>query len=72
MEAACRQARTRIAAKMELPPKGRQWSDFIGKLNAFRVAGPECEFEWFRRRKRVILFDETAWVARADAELRHD
>jgi hypothetical protein len=34
------------------------------KVDFFRVAGDEYEFERFRRRKRVTLFDQPAWISR--------
>ncbi|MEM7474721.1 MAG: hypothetical protein AAF483_06990 [Planctomycetota bacterium] len=41
------------------------------KIDFFRLAGDEYEFERFRRRKRVSLFDQPAWVAAAEDILLH-
>lgn len=41
------------------------------KVDFFRVAGDEYEFERFRRRKRVVLFDQAAWIATAEDVLLH-
>jgi hypothetical protein len=41
------------------------------KVDFFRVAGDEYEFERFRRRKRITLFDQAAWIATAEDVLLH-
>lgn len=41
------------------------------KVDFFRVAGDEYEFERFRRRKRVSLFNQPAWIAAAEDVLLH-
>lgn len=41
------------------------------KVDFFRVAGDEYEFERFRRRKRVSLFNQPAWMATAEDVLLH-
>lgn len=42
------------------------------KVDFFRVAGDEYEFERFRRRKRVSLFNQPAWIAAAEDMLLHE
>ena len=41
------------------------------KVDFFRVAGDEYEFERFRRRKRVKLFKQPAWIAAPEDVLLH-
>ena len=41
------------------------------KVDFFRLAGDLYEFERFRRRKRVTLFDQPAWIATAEDVLLH-
>jgi hypothetical protein len=41
------------------------------KVDFFRVAGDEYEFERFRRRQRVSLFNQPAWIASAEDVLLH-
>ena len=41
------------------------------KVDFFRVAGDEYEFERFRRRKRVSLFNQPAWIAATEDVLLH-
>ena len=41
------------------------------KVDFFRVAGDEYEFERFRRRRRVALFDQPAWIAAPEDVLLH-
>ncbi len=41
------------------------------KVDFFRVAGDEYEFERFLRRKRVSLFNQPAWIAAAEDVLFH-
>lgn len=41
------------------------------KVDFFRVAGDEYEFERFRRRKRINLFDQSAWIATPEDVLLH-
>ena len=41
------------------------------KVDFFRVAGDEYEFERFRRRRRVTLFDQPAWIAAPEDVLLH-
>ena len=41
------------------------------KVDFFRVAGDEYEFERFRRRRRVSLFDQPAWIAAPEDVLLH-
>ncbi|MEM6468431.1 MAG: hypothetical protein AAF802_02595 [Planctomycetota bacterium] len=41
------------------------------KVDFFRVAGDEYEFERFRRKRRVTLFDQLAWIAASEDVLLH-
>lgn len=41
------------------------------KVDFFRVAGDEYEFERFRRRRRISLFNQPAWIATAEDVLLH-
>ena len=41
------------------------------KVDFFRVAGDEYEFERFKRRLRISLFDQPAWIATAEDVLLH-
>lgn len=41
------------------------------KVDFFRVAGDAYEFERFARRKRVVLFEQPAWIAAAEDVLLH-
>lgn len=41
------------------------------KVDFFRVAGDEYEFTRFRRRKRVVLYEQPAWIAAAEDVLLH-
>ena len=41
------------------------------KVDFYRVAGDECEYERFRRRRRVTLFDHPAWIAAPEDVLLH-
>lgn len=41
------------------------------KVDFFRVAGDEYEFERFRRRRRVTLFEQPAWIAAPEDVLLH-
>jgi len=41
------------------------------KVDFFRVAGDEYEFQRFIRRKRVTLFNQSAWIAAAEDVLLH-
>ncbi len=41
------------------------------KVDFFRVAGDEYEFERFRRRRRIALFDQPAWIAAPEDVLLH-
>lgn len=41
------------------------------KVDFFRVAGDEYEFERFARRQRVVLYDQSAWIATAEDVLLH-
>ncbi|MGB7328267.1 MAG: hypothetical protein WBD31_25550 [Rubripirellula sp.] len=41
------------------------------KVDFFRLTGDQYEFERFRRRKRVTLFDQNAWIATAEDVLLH-
>lgn len=41
------------------------------KVDFFRVAGDEYEFERFRRKRRVTLFDQPAWIAAPEDVLLH-
>lgn len=41
------------------------------KVDFFRVAGDEYEFERFRRRRRVKLFEQPAWIAAPEDVLLH-
>ena len=41
------------------------------KVDFFRVAGDEYEFKRFRRRRRVTLFDQLAWIAAPEDVLLH-
>lgn len=41
------------------------------KVDFFRVAGDEYEFERFRRKHRVTLFDQSAWIAAPEDVLLH-
>jgi hypothetical protein len=41
------------------------------KVDFFRVAGDAYEFERFRRRRRVTLFDQPAWIAAPEDVLLH-
>lgn len=41
------------------------------KVDFFRVAGDDYEFERFRRRKRITLFDQPAWIAMPEDVLLH-
>ena len=41
------------------------------KVDFFRLAGDEYEFERFARRKRIELFGQAAWIATAEDVLLH-
>ena len=41
------------------------------KVNFFRVAGDEYEFERFQRKRRITLFDQPAWIAAPEDVLLH-
>ncbi len=41
------------------------------KVDFFRVAGDEYEFQRFRRRRRLALFDQPAWIAAPEDVLLH-
>ena len=41
------------------------------KVDFFRVAGDDYEFERFRRKRRVTLFDQLAWIAAPEDVLLH-
>ncbi len=41
------------------------------KVDFFRVAGDEYEFERFRRRRRITLFEQPAWIAAPEDVLLH-
>jgi hypothetical protein len=41
------------------------------KVDFFRVASDEYEFERFRRRQRISLFDQPAWIATPEDVLLH-
>lgn len=41
------------------------------KVDFFRVAGDAYEFERFRRRKRINLFNQLAWIAAPEDVLLH-
>ena len=41
------------------------------KVDFFQVTGDEYEFERFRRRKRITLYDQPAWIATGEDVLLH-